>query len=75
MSQVSSGLNPVRIESKRLPFQNEDHSGRCPHLLPVCLCLNPGMSPERFWSEPGNVGSDEIPSNSERLPKCHFRSN
>ena len=48
-----------KSDSKRHPFQDEDHPGNDPHLFPGSPYSNSGISPEHLRGELGLVGSEK----------------
>ena len=55
LSQWNDGIG-----KRRIPLQDEDHSGIRPHSLPSFPRLCSGMFPERFRNASVSVGSREI---------------
>ena len=65
------GLNRMSdgTDRRRIPLQDEDHSGHDPHLLPGFLCLCSGMFPKRFPTVSVPACSRENSSSLHKAPK------
>ena len=68
------GLILVRIGSRGLPNQHEDHSGSGTQSFPEFHCWNSGMSLKRVQCETWTVGSEEIHLVVISDPECDFLS-
>ena len=66
------GLNQLNdgTDRRRIPLQDENHSGNEPHLVPGFPSLCSGMFPQRFRIVSVLVGSKEIHLVQTEHPKC-----